>query len=78
MESNQWWQWLRKTYQEEKKQKVTWAAFEEELWARFGPTGCEDFDEALSKVKQTGTLREYQKEFERLGILCMVGLNELL
>ena len=39
----------------------------EELWARFGPTNCEDFDEALSKVKQTGTLRDYQKEFERHG-----------
>lgn len=41
--------------------------FKEELRARFGPTDCEDFDEALSKIKQTGTLREYQKEFERLG-----------
>ncbi|KAH9763086.1 hypothetical protein KPL70_001057 [Citrus sinensis] len=28
---------------------------------------CEDFDEALSHVKQTGTLRNYQKKFERLG-----------
>ena len=34
---------------------------------RFGPIDCEDFDEALSRVKQTGTLRDYQKEFERLG-----------
>lgn len=24
-------------------------------------------DEALSKIEQTGSLREYQKEFERLG-----------
>ena len=29
---------------------VTWELFEKELWARFGPTECEDFDEALSKV----------------------------
>ncbi|RVW57854.1 hypothetical protein CK203_117249 [Vitis vinifera] len=28
---------------------------------------CEDFDEALSKVRQIGSLRDYQKEFERLG-----------
>ena len=35
--------------------------------ARFEPTDCEDFDEALSRVKQTGTLREYKKEFEKLG-----------
>jgi hypothetical protein len=34
---------------------------------RFSPTECEDFDEALSKVKQEGSLREYQKEFEQLG-----------
>ena len=46
---------------------MTWDIFQEELWARFGPTECEDFDEALSKVKQEGSLREYQKEFERLG-----------
>ena len=39
----------------------------EELWARFGPTECEDYNEALSRVKQTGTLRDYQREFERLG-----------
>ncbi|KAH9751490.1 hypothetical protein KPL71_014318 [Citrus sinensis] len=65
-EANQWWQWLRRSYQEEGR-VVTWEIFMEELWARFGPTDCEDFDEALSRVKQTGTLRDYQKEFERLG-----------
>jgi hypothetical protein len=37
------------------------------LLARFGPTNCEDFDEALSRVCQVGSLRDYQKEFERLG-----------
>lgn len=40
--------------------------FEEELWARFGPTAAEDFDGALSKFQQTGTLREYHREFEKL------------
>ncbi|KAH9697168.1 hypothetical protein KPL71_023506 [Citrus sinensis] len=40
---------------------------EEELWARFGLTEYEDFDEALSRVRQTGSLHDYQKEFERLG-----------
>ncbi|KAH9751491.1 hypothetical protein KPL71_014318 [Citrus sinensis] len=54
-EANQWWQWLRRSYQEEGR-VVTWEIFMEELWARFGPTDCEDFDEALSR-----------KEFERLG-----------
>ena len=46
---------------------MTWESFEEELWALFGPTECEDFDEALSKVRKIGSLRDYQKEFERLG-----------
>ncbi|KAH9658539.1 hypothetical protein KPL70_023536 [Citrus sinensis] len=65
-EANQWWQWMRRAYEEEKR-PVTWKIFVEELWARFGPTECEDFDEALSRVRQTRSLREYQKEFERLG-----------
>ncbi|KAH9697081.1 hypothetical protein KPL71_023462 [Citrus sinensis] len=65
-EANQWWQWLRRAYQEE-GQLVTWKTFVDELWARFRPTECEDFDEALSRVKQTGSLRDYHKEFERLG-----------
>ncbi|KAH9734507.1 hypothetical protein KPL71_017399 [Citrus sinensis] len=65
-EANQWWQWLHKAYKEEGC-TVTWEIFVEELWARFGPTECEDFDEALSLLKQTGSLRDYQKEFERLG-----------
>ncbi|XP_061960644.1 uncharacterized protein LOC133681574 [Populus nigra] len=35
--------------------------------ARFGSSECENFDEALSRIRQTGSLREYQREFERLG-----------
>ncbi|KAJ8749838.1 hypothetical protein K2173_013241 [Erythroxylum novogranatense] len=65
-EANQWWQWLRRAYQEEEKE-VTWEIFVEELWSRFGPTDCEDFDESLSKIRQIGSLRDYQREFERLG-----------
>ncbi|KAL9435272.1 hypothetical protein AB3S75_021528 [Citrus x aurantiifolia] len=53
-EANQWWQWLHKAYKEEGR-TVTWRDFEE------------DFDEALSRVRQVGTLRDYQREFERLG-----------
>jgi hypothetical protein len=65
-EANQWWQWLRRAYKDEDRE-VTWPIFEEELWARFGPPECEDFDEALLRVRQGGSLREYQREFERLG-----------
>lgn len=65
-EANQWWQWIRKTFRDEGRM-ISWEKFEEELWARFGPSECEDFDEALSRVKQLGTLRDYQREFEKLG-----------
>ncbi|XP_040996109.1 uncharacterized protein LOC121242288 [Juglans microcarpa x Juglans regia] len=65
-EANQWWQWLRRTLQEDGR-AIPWEQFEEELWARFGPSGCEDFDEALSRIRQLGTLRDYQREFEKLG-----------
>ena len=64
--ANQWWQWLHRTLREE-GQVISWEKFEEELWACFGPSGCEDFDEALSRIKQLGTLRDYQREFEKLG-----------
>ena len=64
-EANEWWQATKRAYAEEETE-ITWEVFEEELWARFGPTECEDFDEALSKIKQAGTFRDYQREFERL------------
>lgn len=57
-EANEWWQATSKILGEEGI-PVTWEVFEEELWARFGPTAAEDFDEALSKIKQTGSLCEY-------------------
>jgi hypothetical protein len=57
-EANQWWQWVKKIYQAENK-LITWAILEKELLARFGPTEYEDYDEALSRVKQKGSLREY-------------------
>ena len=65
-EANQWWQWLKKVYHEENK-VVTWEIFKKELLVLFGPTEADDFDEALSRICQSGTLREYQREFERLA-----------
>ena len=49
-EANQWWQWIRRTFQDEGR-VLSWIDFEEELWARFGPSDCEDFDEALSRIR---------------------------
>ncbi|KAK8482065.1 hypothetical protein V6N11_063350 [Hibiscus sabdariffa] len=59
-------EWFTRSYMTDDKE-ITWEIFVEELWARFGPTDCEDFHEALSKIKQVGSLHDYQKEFERLG-----------
>lgn len=63
--ANEWWQAISKALREDQI-PITWMVFEEELWARFGPTDGEDFHEALSRVCQTGTLSDYQQEFERL------------
>lgn len=64
-EANEWWQATAKTLNEENI-PITWEVFEEELWARFGPSVAEDFDEALSKIRQKGSLKDYHREFERL------------
>ena len=64
-EANQWCQWLYKAYHEE-GEEVSWNIFVEELWSHFGPINYEDFDEALSKIRQSRSLQDYQKEFERL------------
>lgn len=46
---------------------IRWEIFEKELLVRFGQTEIEDYDEALSRIHQRGTLREYQRDFERLA-----------
>ncbi|EEF41763.1 conserved hypothetical protein [Ricinus communis] len=56
----------KRAYKNEGK-VVTWDALVEELWARFGRAKGENFDEALSKIRQTGSLRDYQRQFEQLG-----------
>jgi hypothetical protein len=65
-EANQWWQWVHRLHEEERR-VLSWTNFEDELWARFGPSECEDFDEALLRIRQGGSLRDYQREFEHLG-----------
>ena len=55
-EANQWWQWFRKAFAEGQG-SILWEAFEDEVRARFGPPDSEDFDVALSQVRQTGTLQ---------------------
>ena len=45
---------------------MTWEEFTQALCIRFGLLDYEDFDEALAKLQQTGIMREYQTQFERL------------
>lgn len=48
---------------------------EKELLSHVGPTDNEDFDEALSKIMQIGTLRDYRCEFEQFTN-CVVGWSQ--
>ncbi|GJY63402.1 ty3-gypsy retrotransposon protein [Tanacetum coccineum] len=45
---------------------TTWARFEESVWNCFGPLEYEDPNGALSKLLQLGTVKYYQREFEKL------------
>ena len=58
----QWYRWFEKAWP-----NITWEEFTLALCVRFGPTDYEDFDEALAKLQQTGTVHEYQTQFERLA-----------
>ncbi|KAL0361425.1 UNVERIFIED_CONTAM: hypothetical protein Sradi_3827000 [Sesamum radiatum] len=53
---------------------TSWGVFLQALELRFGPSSYENHRQALFKVRQTGSLMEYQLEFERL---CnrVVGLS---
>ncbi|XP_023638902.1 uncharacterized protein LOC111830637 [Capsella rubella] len=64
-EANEWWQATSKRLGTD-AHTTPWGVFESELWKRFGPTKGPHFHEALSKIQQTGSLREYQREFEQL------------
>jgi hypothetical protein len=61
-EALQWYQWYERSHPD-----VYWEEFTQALCVRFGPSDFEDFDEALAKLRQTGTIREYQNQFERLA-----------
>ncbi|EEF28928.1 conserved hypothetical protein [Ricinus communis] len=65
-EANQWLQWLQRSYKQDGGE-ITWDIFKKELVSRFDPGIETDFGEALSRVKQTGSLKDYRKEFERLS-----------
>ncbi|XP_042952257.1 uncharacterized protein LOC122289342 [Carya illinoinensis] len=63
-ETNQLWQWYNRSHD---GKTISWHKFEKGILRHFGPTDFEDYDKALSKIKQMGTFREYQHEFEKLA-----------
>ncbi|GJY42112.1 transposon ty3-G gag-pol polyprotein [Tanacetum coccineum] len=58
----QWHRWFTKL-----KGPITWAEFSQALLARFGPTDYENPAEALSRLKHTTTVAQYQESFEKLS-----------
>ncbi|CAA0834125.1 Unknown protein, partial [Striga hermonthica] len=65
-EANTWWQWVSHVYKN-KGEQIKWRDFEKELITRFGSSDYFDYDEVLTRIRQTGSLRDYQKEFERIA-----------
>jgi hypothetical protein len=53
--------------QKDEEALITWEIFKQELVTRFDPTDYEIFDKALACITQQGSLRDYQREFERLA-----------
>ena len=60
-EALQWFCWCIKDHEESQ-----WTDFCQLLLYRFGPSGFDEFTGALTKLRQTGTVREYQTKFEKL------------
>ncbi|KAG6484069.1 hypothetical protein ZIOFF_060863 [Zingiber officinale] len=58
----QWYDWLEACHGPPK-----WEEFKEELINQFGPSGYENVDGELAKIRQTSTVLEYQGRFERLS-----------
>jgi hypothetical protein len=58
-------------FKEGEAREVTWEGLKKGLHARYRPTMFEDFFGDLSKLKQEGSVRDYQAQFERL--LSRVG-----
>ncbi|RVW74901.1 hypothetical protein CK203_054589 [Vitis vinifera] len=68
--------------------EVAWLTLKEGLNSRYGPTKFDDFFGDLTRLKQVGSVREYQSQFEKLlsrvgklnqsqQVACFIGgLNE--
>jgi hypothetical protein len=70
-ESQMWYQLFQ-----DSEAVVTWNSLKAALHTRYGPTAFEDHFGDLTKLQQTGTVREYQLQFEQL--LSRVGKLSVL
>ncbi|GKA42212.1 myosin heavy chain-related protein [Tanacetum coccineum] len=59
--ATEWFQWMTRN-----GLITTWTRFEESVKNRFGPSKYEDQKGALSKLLQLETVKDYQREFEKL------------
>lgn len=57
-----WYKWLHST-----QQLTTWDAFTRALELRFGPSAFENHQTTLFKSRQTGSVTDYQAQFETLS-----------
>ena len=71
-EAAEWFRWMTRN-----GLITNWDAFVESVKNRFGPSKCEDPHGALSKLLQTGTVTQYQSEFEKL-MNRVTGISENL
>ncbi|XP_050908813.1 uncharacterized protein LOC127122537 [Lathyrus oleraceus] len=56
-----WYQWMFNNHL-----LSTWEAFTRALEVRFGPSAYDNHQQALFKLKQTASVADYQRDFERL------------
>jgi predicted aspartyl protease len=61
-EALSWYKWMFQS-----QQLTDWVSFARDLELRFGPSTYENHQAQLFKLKQTGTVSEYQASFEKLA-----------
>ncbi|CAL1405272.1 unnamed protein product [Linum trigynum] len=68
-DANQWVMWLEEEFEQSGKE-MWWEDFRDEFWKRYGASEKAAGHEALAKIKQTGTVEDYQQTFEKLLNRC--------
>ncbi|XP_042487967.1 uncharacterized protein LOC122068169 [Macadamia integrifolia] len=58
--------WYQLLKDENDNAPITWQEFKKEIFVRYGPSHYQDFFGELTKLRQIGTVREYQNQFSKL------------